>query len=95
MTDKEIEKLAELIVSKMYDKQEELDAKFIEEVKAAGKDAQIYIMNDDDSILNEDEQKLRMLERELDIALKQELYGHAADVQQQINKLKSKMNGDQ
>lgn len=92
MNDDQIEKLAELIVNKMYEKQEELDAKFLKDLQASGEGAQIYVMQDDGSALSNDEHKLQMLTKELDHAIKNELFASAADLQEEINKLRKKLN---
>ena len=92
MNDDQIEKLAELIVNKMYEKQEELDAKFLEDLQSSGSQAQIYVVQDDNSVLSEDEHKLQMLTKELDHALKNELFASATDLQEEINKLRKKLN---
>ena len=88
MNDDQIEKLAEAIVNKMYIKQEEADAKFLEELEKSGADTQVYIMKDDGSVLSELDNQIKMLENEFNAALRKELYSTAADLEIEIKKLK-------
>ena len=90
--DEQIERLAEAIVEKLFIKQEESDAKFIEDLEASNSNAQIYVVNNDGSVLSEPEQQIQMLQKEFDVALKNELYNTAADLDLKIKLLKKEIN---
>ena len=90
--DEQIERLAEAIVEKLFIKQEESDAKFIEDLEASNSNAQIYVVNNDGSVLSEPEQQIQMLQKEFDAALKNELYNTAADLDLKIKLLKKEIN---
>lgn len=90
--DEQIERLAEAIVEKLFIKQEESDAKFIEDLEASNSNAQIYVVNNDGSVLSEPEQQIQMLQKEFDVALKNELYNTAADLDLKIKLLKKQIN---
>lgn len=94
LDDEQIERLAEAIVEKLFIKQEESDAKFIEDLEASNANAQIYVVNNDGSVLSEPEQQIQMLQNEFDVALKNELYNTAADLDLKIKLLKKQINDD-
>jgi hypothetical protein len=94
LDDEQIERLAEAIVEKLFIKQEESDAKFIEDLEASNANAQIYVVNNDGSVLSELEQQIQMLQNEFDVALKNELYNTAADLDLKIKLLKKQINDD-
>tara|TARA_Y100001973_G_C5170922_1_gene319025 strand:- start:929 stop:1171 length:243 start_codon:yes stop_codon:yes gene_type:complete len=78
MTNEEIEKLAQLIVNKIFERQEEIDDQFLQEWQ-------------EEIILKEiDKQKdlLSLLTEKLKEALKEEDYKLASEIKKQIDKLK-------
>ena len=78
MTNEEIEKLAQLIVNKIFERQEEIDDQFLQEWQ-------------EEIILKEiDKQKdlLSLLTEKLKEALKEEDYRLASEIKKQIDKLK-------
>ena len=88
LNDDQIERLAEAIVEKLFIKQEEADAKFIADLEASNSKADIYIVNNDGSVLSELEQQIKLLEKEFEVALKKELYNTAADLDLKLKMLK-------
>lgn len=94
LDDEQIERLAEAIVEKLFIKQEESDAKFLEDLEASNANAQIYVVNNDGSVLSEPEQQIQMLQKEFDVALKNELYNTAADLDLKIKLLKKQIDED-
>jgi hypothetical protein len=88
LNDDQIERLAEAIVEKLFIKQEEADAKFIADLEASNSKADIYIVNNDGSVLSELEQQIKLLEQEFEVALKKELYNTAADLDLKLKMLK-------
>ena len=88
LNDDQIERLAEAIVEKLFIKQEEADAKFLADLEASNSKADIYIVNNDGSVLSELDQQIKILENEFNAALRKELYNTAADLDIQIKKLK-------
>ena len=95
LDDEQIERLAEAIVEKLFIKQEESDAKFLEDLEASNANAQIYVVNNDGSVLSELEQQIQILQKEFDAALKNELYNTAADLDLKLKMLKKKLNDDE
>ena len=90
-----IERLAEAIVEKLFIKQEEADAKFLADLEESNTNAQIYVVNNDGSVLSELEQQIQILQKEFDVALKNELYNTAADLDLKLKMLKKKLNDDE
>jgi hypothetical protein len=91
MTEHEINKLAEAIVTKMMAKQKEYDDLFLEDIKImVDKDPNVDIVIDDGESKIRD--KIEHLEKELAFAVSHEKFYAASDLQQQINKLKEKYN---
>lgn len=88
LNDDQIERLAEAIVEKLFIKQEESDAKFLADLEASNSNADIYIVNNDGSVLSELEQQIKLLEQEFEAALKKELYNTAADLDLKLKMLK-------
>jgi hypothetical protein len=88
LNDDQIERLAEAIVEKLFIKQEEADAKFLADLEASNSKADIYIVNNDGSVLSELEQQIKLLEQEFEVALKKELYNTAADLDLKLKMLK-------
>jgi len=88
LNDDQIERLAEAIVEKLFIKQEESDAKFLADLEASNSNADIYIVNNDGSVLSELEQQIKLLEQEFEVALKKELYNTAADLDLKLKMLK-------
>ncbi len=88
LNDDQIERLAEAIVEKLFIKQEESDAKFLADLEASNSKADIYIVNNDGSVLSELEQQIKLLEQEFEVALKKELYNTAADLDLKLKMLK-------
>lgn len=88
LNDDQIERLAEAIVEKLFIKQEEADAKFLADLEASNSNADIYIVNNDGSVLSELEQQIKLLEQEFEVALKKELYNTAADLDLKLKMLK-------
>ena len=93
--DDQIERLAEAIVEKLFIKQEEADAKFLADLEESNTNAQIYVVNNDGSVLSELEQQIQILQKEFDVALKNELYNTAADLDLKLKMLKKKLNDDE
>ena len=91
----QIERLAEAIVEKLFIKQEEADAKFLADLEESNSNAQIYVVNNDGSVLSELEQQIQILQKEFDVALKNELYNTAADLDLKLKMLKKKLNDDE
>ena len=92
LNDDQIERLAEAIVEKLFIKQEEADAKFLADLEASNSKADIYIVNNDGSVLSELEQQIKLLEQEFEAALKKELYNTAADLDLKLKMLKKQRN---
>ena len=88
LNDDQIERLAEAIVEKLFIKQEESDAKFLADLEASNSNADIYIVNNDGSVLSELQQQIKLLEQEFEAALKKELYNTAADLDLKLKMLK-------
>jgi hypothetical protein len=95
LDDDQIERLAEAIVEKLFIKQEEADAKFIADLEESNANAQIYVVNNDGSVLSELEQQIQILQKEFDAALKNELYNTAADLDLKLKILKKKLKDDE
>ena len=95
LNDDQIERLAEAIVEKLFIKQEEADAKFLADLEESNSNAQIYVVNNDGSVLSELEQQIQILQKEFDVALKNELYNTAADLDLKLKILKKKLNDDE
>ena len=95
LDDDQIERLAEAIVEKLFIKQEEADAKFLADLEESNTNAQIYVVNNDGSVLSELEQQIQILQKEFDAALKNELYNTAADLDLKLKILKKKLNDDE
>lgn len=95
LDDNEIERLAEAIVEKLFIKQEEADAKFLADLEESNANAQIYVVNNDGSVLSELEQQIQILQKEFDAALKNELYNTAADLDLKLKILKKKLKDDE
>lgn len=95
LDDDQIERLAEAIVEKLFIKQEEADAKFLADLEESNANAQIYVVNNDGSVLSELEQQIQILQKEFDAALKNELYNTAADLDLKLKILKKKLNDDE
>ncbi len=87
LNDDQIEKLAQSIVDKLFIKQEEADPKFLEDLEASNSKAEIYVVNNDGSVLSELDQQIKMLQNEFQAALKKELYNTAADLEIEIKNL--------
>ena len=92
LNDDQMERLAEAIVEKLFIKQEEADAKFLADLEESNSNAQIYVVNNDGSVLSELEQQIQILQKEFDAALKNELYNTAADLDLKLKMLKKKLN---
>lgn len=91
MTEHEINKLAEAIVTKMMAKQKEYDDLFLEDIKImVDKDPNVDIVIEDGESKIRD--KIEHLEEELAAAVADEKFYLASNIQQQINKLKEKYN---
>ena len=95
LDDDQIERLAEAIVEKLFIKQEEADAKFLADLEESNTNAQIYVVNNDGSVLSELEQQIQILQKEFNAALKNELYNTAADLDLKLKILKKKLNDDE
>ena len=95
LNDDQMERLAEAIVEKLFIKQEEADAKFLADLEESNSNAQIYVVNNDGSVLSELEQQIQILQKEFDVALKNELYNTAADLDLKLKILKKKLNDDE
>ena len=95
LDDDQIERLAEAIVEKLFIKQEEADAKFLADLEESNANAQIYVVNNDGSVLSELEQQIQILQKEFDAALKNELYNTAADLDLKLKILKKKLTDDE
>lgn len=88
LNDDQIEKLAQSIVDKLFVKQEEADAKFLEDLEASNSNAEIYVVNNDGSVLSELDQQIQLMQKEFNAALKNELYNTAADLDLKLKMLK-------
>jgi len=95
LNDDQIERLAEAIVEKLFIKQEEADAKFLADLEESNANAQIYVVNNDGSVLSELEHQIKLLEQEFEAALKKELYNTAADIDLKLKILKKKLKDDE
>ena len=95
LNDDQIERLAEAIVEKLFIKQEEADAKFLADLEESNANAQIYVVNNDGSVLSELEQQIKLLEQEFEVALKKELYNTAADLDLKLKILKKKLKDNE
>ena len=95
LDDDQIERLAEAIVEKLFIKQEEADAKFLADLEESNANAQIYVVNNDGSVLSELEQQIQILQKEFNAALKNELYNTAADLDLKLKILKKKLKDDE
>jgi len=95
LDDDQIERLAEAIVEKLFIKQEEADAKFLADLEESNANTQIYVVNNDGSVLSELEQQIQILQKEFDAALKNELYNTAADLDLKLKILKKKLKDDE
>jgi hypothetical protein len=86
MTEKEMEKLADIIVNKLIEKQAQYDAMFMEElVKNAGPeyDVTVEFNNADTSV----EAQIKSLEDQIDRCIKTDNFEAIPSIQEQINKL--------
>ena len=91
MTEHEINKLAEAIVTKMMAKQKEYDDLFLEDIKImVDKDPNVDIVIDDGESRVRD--KLKHLEEQLSKAVYDQRFLDASSYQQQIDNLKNKYN---
>ena len=63
--------------------------------EAINSNAQIYVVNNDGSVLSELEQQIKLLEQEFEVALKKELYNTAADLDLKLKILKKKLKDDE
>ena len=81
MTDEEMEKLANLIVDKMFERQAELDEEFMTEWQT-----QILVQTE----MPNEQDELKRLEEMLTKAIEDEEFELAATIHQKITKLKSK-----
>jgi hypothetical protein len=100
MTDKEIEKLADILAIKVFnliaEKQEELDAQFIKQLEESKEDLHITIQNDIFSKEVEDEEtkllrRLDELESSLELYIAEEMYKKAAETKLKIDNIKTKL----
>ena len=91
MTEHEINKLAEAIVTKMMAKQKEYDDLFLEDIKImVDKDPNVDIVIDDGESKIKD--KIEHLEEELNDMINEQDFLSAAKIQKKINALKHKYN---
>tara|TARA_R110000803_G_scaffold34220_1_gene74821 strand:- start:9300 stop:9572 length:273 start_codon:yes stop_codon:yes gene_type:complete len=87
MTEKEMNKLADVIVKKIIDKQAEYDAQFMQEVKQVS----------EENLVNEDADvaaiKLEIFKLEvlIEYLLEEELYERAHVISEEIDKLRSSL----
>ena len=81
MTDEEMEKLANLIVDKVFERQAELDEEFMTEWQT-----QILVQTE----MPNEQDELKRLEEMLSKAIDDEEFELAATIHQKITKLKSK-----
>jgi len=101
MTDKEIEKLADLLAIKVFnliaEKQQELDDQFIKQLEESKEDLQITIQNDIfKKEVEEDEEtkllrRLDELESSLELYIAEEMYKRAAETKLKIDNIKTKL----
>ena len=86
MTEKEMDKLADIIVNKLIEKQAEYDARFMEElVKNAGPEYVVTIEYNKAN-MSIDEQ-VKELENQIDRCIKTDNFEAIPSIQEQINKL--------
>jgi protein-arginine kinase activator protein McsA len=97
MTDKQMEKLAEMIFQKLLTRQAEFDKQFIDQLKAAGEVVTFEVYNNDNELVtqNEEEKLIKEYER-LSKLLSQyeesEQYEKAAIINSKIRILQNKIN---
>lgn len=84
MTDKEIDKLAEAIVSKLTERQAQYDAEFLKAIKEQNADVEVTFFTPGEITK---EEKLKALEDALKQAIETEDYIRAADIADQIKRL--------
>ena len=65
---------------------------FLQILEASNSNAEIYVVNNDGSVLSELEQQIKLLEQEFEVALKKELYNTAADLDLKLKILKKQRN---
>jgi len=87
MSDDELNKLADIIVEKILLKQAEYDAEFVKQIERENGIKLEYV--DAHTQMIEDE--IVRLEKDLQVLLNNEDYEHAAQVVEQINKLKKNL----
>ncbi len=87
MSDDELNKLADIIVEKILLKQAEYDAEFVKQIERENGIKLEYV--DAHTQMIEDE--IVRLEKDLQVLLNNEDYEHAAQVVEQINKLKKSL----
>lgn len=86
MTEKEMDKLADIIVNKLIEKQAQYDARFMEElVKNAGPEYDVTIEYNKAN-MSIDEQ-VKELENQIDRCIKTDNFEAIPSIQEQINKL--------
>jgi uncharacterized protein YajQ (UPF0234 family) len=86
MTEKEMNRLADIIVNKIIERQAEYDAMFMEEVvKTAGPDYEVTIEYNTAN-MSIDEQ-VQALEEQIDRCIKTDNFGAIPSIQEQIDKL--------
>ncbi len=97
MTDKQMEKLAEMIFQKLLTRQAEFDKQFIDQLKAAGEVVTFEVYNDDNELVtqNEEEKLIKEYER-LSKLLSQyeesEQYEKAAIINSKIRIVQNKLS---
>lgn len=95
MTEKEMHKLADIIVDKIIKKQAEYDAEFVKNLQNSIDNPEVEITYYSTSTANtSDKSELERLEEELQKALDEENYKQAARLVNEINKYKRNTNDD-
>ncbi len=97
MTDKQIEKLAEIIFQKLLTRQAEFDKQFVDQLKAAGEVVTFEVYNDDNKLVTQSEEEKLIKEYErLNKLLSQyeesEQYEKAAIINSKIRIIQNKLN---
>jgi len=97
MTDKKMEKLAEMIFQKLLTRQAEFDKQFIDQLKAAGQDVTFEVYNQDNELVTQTEEERLIKEYErLSKLLSQyeesEQYEKAAIINSKIRIVQNKLS---
>lgn len=90
MTENQMNRLADIIVSKILERQAEYDAEFLKAMETQAGYKIEYFSIDTDLTNSTNEEKIKLLEEQLNQALEVEDYEKAAKLVTEISKLKLK-----